>query len=266
MSISSDWRKTTAKAGYSAKTVMYIMLGLFILTSVFSALNNEKASQSHVFFTLKQQPLGQIFLALLVVGLACYALWRWLQLFTGSKQDRDNRFVFLINKAFFFISGLFYLGAAYAGATTLLDVRGDEKEGNNSQEVSAYLMQYEWGIMLVASIGICVLIFAFVQFKHAYTGDFTDKFTLSSLNQFIQKSITVTGRLGYFARGTVYLLVGSFFVFAAILSNPSEAGGLEKALSTLVEQPFGPYLIAGVGIGFVMFGLYCALEAKYRDI
>ena len=54
MKSSSKWKKATAKAGYSAKTVMYIMLGAFILTSVFNTMGREKASQSHVFITLKQ--------------------------------------------------------------------------------------------------------------------------------------------------------------------------------------------------------------------
>ncbi|WP_412727770.1 DUF1206 domain-containing protein [Alteromonas sp. D210916BOD_24] len=37
-------------------------------------------------------------------------------------------------------------------------------------------------------------------------------------------------------------------------------------MNKLAKQSFGPYLIAGVGSGFVMFGLYCALAAKYRHI
>ena len=82
MELSSKWKEITARAGYSAKTVMYVMLGVFILTSVFTALNREKASQSNVFITLKEQPLGQIFLGVLVFGLVCYACWRWLQIFT----------------------------------------------------------------------------------------------------------------------------------------------------------------------------------------
>jgi len=89
---------------------------------------------------------------------------------------------------------------------------------------------------------------------------------MSSLSVFVKRCIKVTGRLGYTARGLVYCLVGCFFVIAALLSNPSEAGGLQKALEILMEQPFGPYLIAGVGVGVIMFGRYCELEARYRKV
>ncbi|MEZ7226205.1 DUF1206 domain-containing protein [Alteromonas sp. DY56-G5] len=266
MEPSSKWKKLTARVGYSAKTVMYVMLGAFILTSVVNTLNREKASQSHVFITLKQQPLGQVFLAILVVGLACYAFWRWLQIVITEKSNDDNIFVHFINKLFFFISGAFYLVAAYAGGKTLLEVRSSESSQDNEKRISEFLMQYEWGLLLVAAIGLCIIIFAIVQFKHAFTSDFLDKFSMSSLSVFVKRCIKITGRLGYTARGLVYSLVGCFFVIAALLSNPSEAGGLQKALEILMEQPFGPYLIAGVGVGFIMFGLYCALEARYRKV
>ena len=266
MDPSFKWKKFTVRAGYSAKTVMYVMLGAFILTSVFTVLSREKASQSHVFLTLKQQPLGQIFLSVLVLGLACYAFWRWLQIFITDKAHDDSMLVHVINKLFFFISGAFYFLAAYAGAKTLLEVKSSSTSRDSGKKVSEFLMQYEWGLLLVATIGLCIIIFAIVQFKHAYTADFLKKFSLSSLSHRVSKSVKVTGRLGYTARGVVYSLVGSFFILAALLSNPSQAGGLQKALETLMKQPFGPYLIAAVGAGFIMFGLYCALEAKYRKV
>ena len=268
MTNDSKWYHRIARAGYSAKTIMYVMLGTFILSSVINSLNREKATQSRVFETLKEQPFGQFLLGGLVIGLACYALWRWLQTFTESTSNDDSKLKATITKCFFFISGLFYMAAAFVGAKILFSWRqsqsGDSKD--SSQEISSYLMQFEWGLLLVAAIGVGIIVFSGIQFKHAYTKDFLEKFTMSSLSSGIQKSISFSGRMGYVARGVVYLVVGGFFILAALVSNPSEAGGLQKVLSTLMEQPFGPYLIAGVGAGFVMFGLYCGLEAKYRDL
>lgn len=264
--MSSKLHENIARAGYSAKTVMYSMLGIFILSLVINTLNREKASQSHVFSTLKEQPFGQVILGLLIVGLACYALWRWLQVFYNRRESDEYRFLFYINQIFFVVSGLFYFGAAYLGAKTLLSI-GSKKSGQSSgEQTSEYLLQYEWGIIVVAAIGVCVLIFACVQFKHAVTADFMDKFSLTALSGHVKASILCSGRVGYAARGIVYILVGSFFVISAVNSNPSQAGGLRQALSTLMEQPFGPYLIMGVGAGFLLFGIYCGLEARYRNI
>ena len=72
--------------------------------------------------------------------------------------------------------------------------------------------------------------------------------------------------MGYTARGVVYSLIGGFFILAELLSNLSEAGGLQKPLNTMMQQPLGLYLIAAVGAGFVLVGLYCALEERYRKV
>ena len=53
MSSSTNWLNVIASAGYSAKTVMYSLLGLFILSSVITAAEREKATQKHVFETLQ---------------------------------------------------------------------------------------------------------------------------------------------------------------------------------------------------------------------
>ena len=117
---------------------------------------------------------------------------------------------------------------------------------------------------MVAAIGAGVLIFAFMQFKHAYKADFLKKFEQAKLTGHKQKTTKVVGRLGYFARGVVYLLVGSFFVISAVKNDPSEAGGLQQALQTLTQQAFGLYMLAAMGVGFIMFGIYCGFEARYR--
>nr|WP_280115949.1 DUF1206 domain-containing protein [Alteromonas sp. K632G] len=103
-----------------------------------------------------------------------------------------------------------------------------------------------------------------MQFKHAYKADFLKKFEQAKLTGHKQKTTKVVGRLGYFARGVVYLLVGSFFVISAVKNDPSEAGGLQQALQTLTQQAFGLYMLAAMGVGFIMFGIYCGFEARYR--
>lgn len=263
MPSSTKWLNAIASAGYSAKTVMYSLLGLFILSSVITAAEREKATQKHIFETLQSQPFGKALLLGLITGLICYALWRWLQGFLNTESLQMDKAKDIVMRGFLFISGLFYFAAAYLGIKVLL---GTDKNGggSNSENVSQQLMQYEWGILLVSAIGAAIIIFAFIQFKHAYTADFLKKFDQAQLTGSHRQATKLAGRLGYFARGVVYLLVGSFFALSAYQSDPSEAGGLQKSLTTLTQQPFGLYLLAAVGIGFIMFGVYCGFEAKYR--
>ncbi|AMJ88613.1 MULTISPECIES: DUF1206 domain-containing protein [Alteromonas] len=263
----SNWLSAVASAGYSAKTIMYSMLGLFILSSVITAADREKATQEQVFVTLKSQPFGQVLLGILIAGLVSYALWRWLQSILNTESLDMTKAKDIIMRVFLFVSGLFYFGAAFLGAKVLIGGHtGGSSSGGDSkgEQVSQQLMQYQWGIYLVAAIGVGILVFAFMQFKHAYKADFLKKFEQDKLTGHKRKTTTVVGRIGYFARGIVYLLVGSFFVVSAIQSDPSEAGGLQQALQTLTQQTFGLYMLAAVGVGFIMFGIYCGFEARYR--
>lgn len=53
-------------------------------------------------------------------------------------------------------------------------------------------------------------------------------------------------------------------ISAAVTRDADEAGGLDQALQSLKEQPFVPWPLAAVGIGFVAFGLYCFARARYE--
>ena len=71
------------------------------------------------------------------------------------------------------------------------------------------------------------------------------------------------GRVGYVAKGVALVVLGALFVLAAVRSDPQEAGGLDQALRTIGEQPFGQVLLVAVGAGFVAFGIFCGVRARY---
>ena len=52
-------------------------------------------------------------------------------------------------------------------------------------------------------------------------------------------------------------MVGVLFGWAAIDYDPQKAGGLDTALHTIKNQPYGPVLLTVLAIGIAAFGLYC---------
>jgi hypothetical protein len=62
-------------------------------------------------------------------------------------------------------------------------------------------------------------------------------------------------RAGFAARGLVYCLVGGLALLAAIGSG-GDAGGGKSALRSLLSQPFGSVLLAGVGLGLIFFAVW----------
>jgi hypothetical protein len=77
---------------------------------------------------------------------------------------------------------------------------------------------------------------------------------------------TLSGRVGYAARGVVFCILGVFLIQAARHYNPSEVQGLDGALQSLARQSFGPYILGLVALGLVAYGLYMLVEARYRNI
>jgi hypothetical protein len=51
---------------------------------------------------------------------------------------------------------------------------------------------------------------------------------------------------------------------AAVRSQPQQAKGVDSALRALAATPAGPWLLALVAIGLIMFGLFSCCEARWR--
>ena len=74
------------------------------------------------------------------------------------------------------------------------------------------------------------------------------------------------GRTGYIAKGFALVIVGFFFLVAAWEADPEQAQGLDGALKTLKEQPFGPALLTLVAIGIAAYGIYSFARSRYGRV
>jgi len=71
---------------------------------------------------------------------------------------------------------------------------------------------------------------------------------------------------GQIPRAVVFVLVGVFLLKAAVLSSAKQAKGLDAVFRSVASSAYGPWLLAGLASGLVCYGLYCLLEARYRDL
>jgi hypothetical protein len=67
-------------------------------------------------------------------------------------------------------------------------------------------------------------------------------------------------RFGFGARGLVYVVVGALAALAAV-GEGGGTGGSKSALGTLMRQPFGAWIVAGLGLGLAAFALWRVVEA-----
>ena len=102
------------------------------------------------------------------------------------------------------------------------------------------------------------------QFYQAYTAKFREELKLAEMTANEQLWATRVGRLGYAARGVVFCIIGGFLIVAALRAQPEEVRGLGGALQTLSEQTYGPWLLGIVAVGFVAYGIFMLVQARYR--
>jgi hypothetical protein len=77
---------------------------------------------------------------------------------------------------------------------------------------------------------------------------------------------TAIGVFGHLARAVVFTLIGIFLIRAAYQYDPNETVGLDGALAKVAAEPAGPFFLGGVAFGLLAYGLFCFVQARYREV
>ena len=135
--------------------------------------------------------------------------------------------------------------------------------GSQTQKFIAAIMAMPWGRWVIGILGLCVLAGGLVQVYLGFKSDFDRQFQTYDLNSEEVKLATDVGRFGTSARGVVFALTGVLMMLAAYNANPSQPVGMDTALSTLMHQPYGVWLLAVVAVGLIAFGFYSIMSGLW---
>jgi hypothetical protein len=256
------WIERLARFGYVAYGVVYVLVGVLAVHAAFGGAA-EAAGQQGALRSVLVAPLGRVLLCIIALGLLAYTAWR---LYEGvmDPEDEGSDLKGIAKRLDYVINGLFHGALAfYAGQLALGSGGGG---GGSPDDWTATLMSQPFGRWLVVVAGAVIFGAGLYQFYKAYKADFREKLETGEMSLREKRWTTHAGRLGYAARGVVFGVIGVFLIQAALQANPDEARGLGGALETLARQPFGPYLLAAVALGFVAYGVFMFVVARYRRI
>ena len=255
------WLLYLARAGYAARGVVYVLVGILAFMAAFGGQRAEGTRGALTW--VMDEAWGPWLVGFVAIGLLGYALWRFFQ----SAMDADNHGTDakgLTIRTGLFVSAVTHtLLAIFCFSVVWGSGGGGGGGGDNTQTWTAELMSQPFGRWLVGIVGLCIVGAGIAQIVKGAKKGF-EKYMHIPVEH--RSWAIPTSQAGLIARGIVFLMIGGFFLVAAYQADPSEAKGLQESLATLQQQPFGPWLLAAMGIGLIAFAVYSFLEAFYRRI
>jgi hypothetical protein len=135
--------------------------------------------------------------------------------------------------------------------------------GGGAQDFTATLLGWPAGPFIVGAIGLAILAYGASQIYLAWNEKHQKKLASEGKSGQAGRAYLLLGRVGYVAKGTAIGLVGLLFVYAAFTQDPDKSGSTDKALHKVLQQPFGPYLLAALAIGIACYGLFNFARARH---
>jgi hypothetical protein len=221
---------------------------------------SHEADQQGALQLLAGQPYGAVSLWLLGIGFAAYALWRLSEAAYGVAGDGKRtgpRFRSLAR-------AVIYAGLAYLTFQVISGKHGSQ--AGQQQDITARVMQHPGGRWLVGIAGLVIVIIGLVLAVEGIRRKFMRYLRTGEMSPRTRRVVRMLGTIGTIARGVVIALVGVLVIGAAVSHNPARSGGIDSALLTLRNQPFGPVLLMLVALGLVIFGVYGLCEARWRRV
>lgn len=246
-----------ARAGYAARGIVFLLVAGLAL---FSGIGSGEPDTRSALRTVLEQPLGQVWLALIGLGLVAFVLWRGAQSL-GDADRHGTGAKGLAIRAALAGSAITYAGLAFTAFAAVLHLGSGG--GSGEKGLAAWAMAQPFGPALAGAIGLGFVIGGGVTIWKGITRRFLRYLRLSDD---AQNPLVLLSVYGLVARGVVFAIIGLFFCYAAFTLDPQQAGSTADALDWVRRLPFGGILFVLVAAGLAAFGLYNFIEARYRVI
>jgi hypothetical protein len=258
-----DWKDPIGRLGLLGQGVLATIIGL-LATRIAVGDKDEAATSEGAVAWVADQPLGKFLLVALTVALFALAVWRFLDALMGDPvegSEPKDRIKYAVLGVIYFSLAVTALGITIANWTGTGDTGGRGKSGDEgSQKAASTLFDWPAGRWLVGIAGVAVIGYAIYNFyKQVITRKFTERLDADDTSWVVR-----LGLVGYTAQSLVYVVIGYFFLQAAIAFESKTAKGPSGALIELGGEGWGQLLLWVIAIGLFAYGVFCVAEAKYR--
>jgi uncharacterized protein DUF1206 len=258
----SRWVERSGRVGFAAKGISYFLVALLALKVAVGG-GGQPEDHHGALEAVANEPFGWALIALVAVGFGCYAIWRVVQA-VFDRDDEGDDAAGIAKRLGYFGQGVLYAGLA-VGAGAVLAHSGNSNS-QQEDEATAFALDLPLGRWLVGLAGVGFIGAGVFNGYRAVSGSFREKLREGAMQGAARPWYIALGVAGHLARAVVFALVGVFLLRAAWQFDPDEAVGLDEALQKLAAEPHGAFLLGSVALGLAAYGLFCLVEARYRDV
>ena len=258
------WTERAARFGLVAQGVSF---GLVAWLAIKVALHEggKTTDRAGALRSIAHHPVGRIIVIALAVGFGAYALWRLFEAFMGETIERGKKRgiakrIASLGKA------AIYAALCYAAVRALTGSGGGGGGSNTEKKATAGVLGWPGGRYLVYAIAVAIAAAAVWNLYRGASGSFRKQLKTHEMSPRELKWTTRIGVVGLLSRAAVFGLIAAFFFKAAHDYNANEANGLDGALRKLAHQTYGSVLLGVVAAGLAAFGVFCLIQARYREV
>jgi hypothetical protein len=264
------WLRAVCRLGLVCRGTVYLLVGYLAFRLALAAHGraSQPASSAGAVQAAVSPAWGRVPLVLLIAGLGAYALTQLIEAVfrpahvTGAMSRWRQRAVSSWGC-------LVYLAFCLSTARLLMGTppqQTAQSEQRQDTGVTADLLRTGWGRILLAVVGVAAVVAGVEMGRRSVRLDFRERFTSGHMPRAVALLTRVLGAFGCIARAVVFVLVGVFVLKAAVLSSASQAKGLDAVFRSVASSGGGAWLLALLASGLASYGLYCLIEARYRDL
>jgi hypothetical protein len=252
----STWLDRGVRFGMVTYGLVHLIIA-WLAVQLALGQHHQNASQKGAMQTLAHQSFGPLLLWLIAIGMSLLTVWRVLELvaghreYTGGKRFRKR----LVSAGKAVVYGyIAYLAFRYALHSPA---------GSSGSSYTEKLMNQPYGPWLVGLVGVAIFAYGVQYARRGWTEKFMENLDVRGTIGDTGTAYRWIGKVGYIAKGIAFMVVGGLFVAAGVTHHAKKSGGLDQALHTVLQQPFGPFLLILIAVGIACYGLFCFARARH---
>lgn len=245
------------RVGLAAYGLVHLLIAWLAAQVALGTGSGEGAGKDGALTRLAEKSWGSALLWVIAAGMFALAIWQLGEAIWGRKAAGSP-----LKRGAHVVEALVFGFLGYSAAKV---ASGGKSQSNSEQAgITSRVLDAPAGQVLVVVAGLAVLGAAGYLVIKGVRKKFLKDLDLAPASPGLRRLTERLGQAGYIAQGVGYGIVGVLIVIAALRHEPDKATGLDTALATLAEQPYGTALLLIVALGFACFGAYCFLDARFR--